>query len=162
MTNAACGKQLIRNGGFESGTSPWSATSGVRTASTATTPAFAGKWLARLGGRTAPRSDTLAQTVTIQPSCSAATMSFELRVITNDPPSKASDTLKAQVVSASGKVLATPATFSNKNATSAYAKSSFSLQPFIGRKVTIRFASNENLAGHATSFLIDNVAVAVS
>ncbi|HET7016808.1 MAG TPA: putative Ig domain-containing protein, partial [Streptosporangiaceae bacterium] len=157
-----CGKQLIGNGGFESGISPWSATSGVRLAAASATPAFAGKWLARLGGRTAPRKDTLAQTVTIQPSCSAATLSFELRVISNDPATKASDTMTVQVVSASGKVLKTLVTFSNKNAAAKYAKSSFSLKPFIGQKVTIKFASNETLKGHTTSFLIDNVAVPVS
>jgi hypothetical protein len=48
------------------------------------------------------------------------------------------------------------------NAASKYAKFSFSLKPFIGRKVTIRFASSETLKGHATSFLVDNVAIAVS
>jgi hypothetical protein len=64
-----CGKQLVGNGGFESGISGWASTSGVRIASAKATPAFAGKWLARLGGRTAPRKDTLSQTVTIQSSC---------------------------------------------------------------------------------------------
>jgi hypothetical protein len=157
----ACGAQLIGNGGFESGTSPWSATSGVRIASATATPAFAGMWLARLGGRTAPRKDTLSQTVTIQPSCDVATLSFERRVITNDPPAKASDTLQVQIVSAAGQVLKTLATFSNQNAASRYASSSFSLTPFIGQKVTIRFVSSETLRGHATSFLIDNVAVPV-
>jgi hypothetical protein len=162
VTTAACGTQLIQNGGFESGTPPWTATPGVRTASTTATPAFAGKWLARLGGRTAPRADTLAQTVTIQPTCTAATLSFHQRIITTDPPAKASDTLKVQVVSASGKVLKTLATFSNKNAAAKYATISVSLTPFIGRKVTITFASNETLTGHTTSFLIDNVAVTAS
>ena len=93
-----CGKQLIGDGGFESGLAPWSATSGVRIAGAAATPAFAGKWLARLGGRTSPRKDTLSQAVTIQPTCGAATLSFELRVISNDPASKASDTMTVQVV----------------------------------------------------------------
>jgi len=162
VTSATCGTQLIRNGGFESGTSPWSATAGVRIANSSAAPAFAGKWLARLGGRTAPRADTLSQAVTIQPACAAATLSFERRIITNDPPAAASDTLTVQVVSASGKVLKTLATFTNQNAAAKYAKSSFSLKPFIGKKVTIRFASSETLAGHTTSFLIDNVAVTAS
>ena len=59
-------------------------------------------------------------------------------------------------------MLKTLATFSNKNASAKYAKSSFSLKPYIGQKVTIKFASNETLKGHVTSFLIDNVAVPVS
>jgi hypothetical protein len=161
-TPPVCGKQLVGNGGFESGISPWTATSGVGIGTAKATPAFAGKFLARLGGRTAPRKDTLSQPVTIQPSCGSATLSFELRVISSDPKTKASDTLKVQVISSSGKVLKTLATFSNKNAAAKYAKSSFALLPFIGQKVTIRFASNETLKGHATSFLIDNVAVPVS
>ena len=158
----ACGKQLVGNGGFESGLPPWSATAGVRIRTTTATPAFAGNWLARLGGRKAPRKDTLSQPVQIQPSCSAATLSFELRVISTDPKTKASDTLKVQIVSASGKVLKTVATFSNKNAAPKYARHSFALTPFIGQKVTIKFAGNETLKGHATSFLIDNAAVPVS
>jgi hypothetical protein len=89
-TPPVCGKQLVGNGGFESGSSPWTATSGVRIGTAKATPAFPGKFLACLGGRTAPRKDTLSQTV------------------------------------------------------------------------TIKFASNETLKGHATSFLIDNVAVPVS
>ena len=128
----ACGAQLIGNGGFESGAAPWTATSGVRIASAKATPAFAGKWLARLGGRTAPRKDTLAQTVTIQPSCKSATLSFEMRIITNDPAAKASDTMAVQVLSSTGKVLKTLATYSNKNAASKYAKFSFSLAAFNG------------------------------
>jgi hypothetical protein len=159
---AACGTQLIGNGGLESGTAPWTATSGVRTASATATPAFAGKWLARLGGRTAPRTDALSQAVTIQPSCGNATLSYELRVITNDPKTTASDTMQVQVLSSAGKVLKTLTVVSNKNAAAKYAKFSFSLKPFIGQKVTIRFASSETLKGHATSFLVDNVAVAVS
>jgi hypothetical protein len=158
----ACGKQLIGNGGFESGLAPWASTQGVRIGTAKATPAFAGKFLARLGGRTAPRKDTLSQPVTIQPTCGAATLSFELRVISNDPKTKASDTLKVQVLSSTGKVLKTLATFSNKNAAAKYAKSSFSLKPFIGQTVTIKFASAETLKGHTTSFLIDNVAVPVS
>jgi hypothetical protein len=166
-TPPACGKQLVGNGGFESGLAPWASTSGVRIGTAKATPAFAGKFLARLGGRKSPRKDTLSQPVTIQPTCGAATLSFELRVISNDPKTKASDTLKVQVLSSAGKVLKTLATFSNKNApkngtTGKYAKSSFSLKPFIGQTVTIKFASSETLKGHTTSFLIDNVAVPVS
>ena len=157
----ACGKQLVGNGGFESGLAPWASTSGVRIGAKAT-PAFAGKFLARLGGRKAPRKDTLSQPVTIQSTCGAATLSFELRVISNDPKTKASDTLKVQVLSSAGKVLKTLATFSNKNAAAKYAKSSFALKPFIGQTVTIKFASAETLKGHTTSFLVDNVAVPVS
>jgi hypothetical protein len=159
---AACGTQLIGDGGFETGTTPWTATAGVRTATSAAAPAFAGHWLARLGGRTAPRTDTLAQAVTIQPSCGTATLSYELRVISNDPKTTASDTLQVQVLSSSGTVLKTLTTVSNKNAASTYARFSFSLKSFIGQKVTIKFTSRETLSGHATSFLVDNVAVAVS
>ncbi|HET7017195.1 MAG TPA: putative Ig domain-containing protein [Streptosporangiaceae bacterium] len=157
-----CGKQLIANGGFESGATPWSATSGVRVASAKATPAFADKWLARLGGRTAPRKDTLSQTVTIQSSCRSATLSFEMRIISNDPAAKASDTLQVRILSSTGKVLKTLATYSNKNAASKYAKFSFNLAAFKGTKITISFASNETLKKHNTSFLIDNVAIPVS
>ena len=100
--------------------------------------------------------------MTIQPSCGAATLSYELRVISNDPKATASDTMAVQVLSSSGAVLRTLTTVSNKSAAAKYATFSFSLKSFIGQKVTIRFASSETLKGHATSFLVDNVAVAVS
>ena len=159
---AACGTQLIANGGFESGTSPWAMTSGVRVTGSTVTPAFAGKFLARLGGRTAPRKDSLSQAVTIQPSCGTAALSYELRVISSDPKTTASDTMTVQVLSPAGKVLKTLAAVSNKATAAKYAKFSFSLKPWIGQKVTIAFASSETLKGHATSFLVGNVAVAVS
>jgi hypothetical protein len=157
-----CGSQLITNGGFETGISPWTATSGTRIASATATPAFAGSWLARLGARTAPRTDTLGQAVTISPACTAATLSFELRVLTNDPATAASDTLKVQVVSPAGKVLKTLATFTNQDAAASYARHFYSLKPWLGQQVTIKFTSNETLTGHTTSFLLDNAGVAAS
>jgi hypothetical protein len=47
---AACGTEAIANGGFESGSSPWTATSGVIRAGTTAEPTHAGTQLALLGG----------------------------------------------------------------------------------------------------------------
>jgi hypothetical protein len=155
----ACGSQLVSNGGFESGLTPWRSSTGVRIASTKALPAYAGKWLGRLGGRTSPRTDYLSQSVTIQASCATATLSFYQRIITNDPATKAYDTLAVRILTPGGKVLKTLAAYSNRNASANYRLYQFSLKAFIGQTIVIRFSSAETLKSHATSFLIDNVAL---
>src|SRR5262249_33586407 len=81
--------ELLRNPGFETGKlAPWVATAGVLKKKASSFPVHAGNWLVRLGGRTAPHTDTLAQTVTVAPAdgtYGAATFSFWLEIKTSDP-----------------------------------------------------------------------------
>jgi serine protease len=159
--------QLLANPGFETGKlTPWVATSGVLKKKASSFPAHAGNWLVRLGGRTAPHTDTLAQTVTVAPAdgtYGAATLSFWLEIKTNDPASKASDRLKVQVFDASGTVLKkTLHRYSNLNAVSHYVRRSFSLKAFAGQTITLKFTGTQTLSGHSTSFLIDDTALNAS
>ena len=101
--------------------------------------------------------------MTIPASCTSATLSFWLYVNSNDPVNRAADTFTAQVLSASGTVLATLATFSNQDEGSGYVQHAYSLKPFIGQQVTIRFTGAETLGGgFDTNFFEDDNALSVS
>ena len=159
--------ELLRNPGFETGKlTPWVATAGVLKKKSSSFPVHAGSWLARLGGRTAPHTDTLAQTVTVAPTdgtYGAATFSFWLEIKTNDPASKASDTLTVQVLDASGTVVKqTLHVYSNQDAVGHYVQHSFSLNSFLGQTVVLKFTGAQTLAGHSTSFFIDDTALNAS
>jgi serine protease len=159
--------QLLQNPGFETGKlAPWLATAGVLKKKSSSFPVHAGNWLARLGGRTAPHTDTLAQTVTVAPAggtYGAATFSFWLDNKTNDPASKASDTLTVQVLDASGTVVKqTLHVYSNRDAVGHYVQHSFSLNSFLGQTIVLKFTGAQTLTGHSTSFFIDDTALNAS
>ena len=164
--------QLLRNPGFETGKlTPWVATAGVLKKKASSFPVHAGSWLVRLGGRTAPHTDTLAQTVTVAPTggtYGAATFSFWLEIKTNDPASKASDTLTVQELGNGGTVLKTLGTFSNLNAVGHYVQHSFVLDPSSFNNstengtITVKLTATQTLSGHTTSFLIDDAALNAS
>jgi subtilase family serine protease len=155
--------QLIGNPGFETGRlTPWTSTAGVLASTSLGVPAHTGSWLAWLDGYGAPHTDTLSQTLTLPPACVHASLSFWLNIQTNDPATKASDTFTIQVLSPSGTVLATLGTLSNLTATGRYARHTFSLAPYIGQKITVRFTGKQTLTGHSTSFLQDDTALTVS
>jgi putative Ig domain-containing protein len=156
--------QLLGNPGFESGSSsPWTASAGVLANTGSGVPAHSGSWLAWLDGYGGRHTDTLAQTVTIPASCQNATLSFWLYINSDDPANRAADTFTAQVLSASGTVLATLATFSNQNEGSGYVQHAYSLKSFIGQKVTIKYTGAETLGGgFDTNFFEDDNALSVS
>jgi serine protease len=171
FTQAIQSTELLVNPGFDTGRlSPWRATSGVLKRNSSSLPARSGRWLARLGGRAAPHTDTLAQTLTVAPpngQYRTATFSFWLEIKTNDPARRAHDRLKVQELTTGGTVLRTLATFSNLNAVGHYVKHTFVLraasyhgQP--GQKIILKFTGTETLAGHTTSFLIDDTALSAS
>ncbi|MHA5054612.1 hydrolase [Streptomyces sp. SD15] len=152
--------QLLANPGFESGSSSWTATSGVITNSTSQA-ARTGSYKAWLNGYGSANTDTLSQAVTIPSGC-AATLSFHLHVDTAETTaSTAYDTLKAQVLNSSGTVLATLATYSNLNAASGYTQRTFDLGGYAGQTVTIKFTGVEG-STLQTSFVIDDTALNVS
>ncbi|AYG84404.1 hypothetical protein DWB77_06618 [Streptomyces hundungensis] len=150
--------QLLANPGFESGSSGWTATSGIINTS-AGEPARTGAYKAWLGGKGTAHTDTLAQTVTIPAGC-AASLAFQLHIDTAETSSTAYDTLKVQVVDAGGAVLATPLTYSNLNAASGYAQRTVDLSGYAGQTVTLRFTATEG-SKLQTSFVIDDTALTV-
>ncbi|WP_107090639.1 hydrolase [Streptomyces sp. WM6378] len=150
--------QLLANPGFESGSSGWTATSGIINTSSGE-PARTGAYKAWLGGKGSAHTDTLAQTVTIPAGC-AASLAFQLHIDTAETSSTAYDTLKVQVLNGSGTVLGTLATYSNVNAASGYAPRTFDLGAYAGQTVTLKFTATEG-SKLQTSFVVDDTALTV-
>ncbi|MEU3248070.1 hydrolase [Streptomyces sp. NPDC006875] len=152
--------QLLANPGFESGSSSWTASSGVITNSSGEA-ARTGSYKAWMDGYGSAHTDTLAQTVTVPSGC-AATLNFYLHVDTAETTtSTAYDTLKAQVLNGSGTVLSTLATYSNLNAASGYTLRSLNLSAYAGQTVTVKFTGTEG-STLQTSFVLDDMALDVS
>jgi hypothetical protein len=150
----------VTNGGFESGSTGWSASSGVIDNSSGEA-AHSGSYKAWLDGYGTTTTDTLSQSVAIPSSATSATLSFWLHVDTDETTtSKAYDTLTAQLQTSSGTVLATLATYSNLNAASGYAQKSFDVSAYKGQTVKIYFKGVED-SELQTSFVIDDVSLQV-
>src|SRR5215467_10339564 len=153
--------QLLGNPGFETGTAaPWSASSGVISDNTQEPP-HSGSWDAWLDGYGHTHTDTLSQTVTLPAGCSTYNLSFWLHIDTAETTTTtAYDTLKVQVLGSSGTVLSTLHTYSNLNHNTGYAKRSFSLSSYAGKKITLKFTGAEDYELQ-TSFVIDDTAINV-
>jgi len=149
--------ERVSNGGFESGATGWSGSTGAIGTFTGQS-AFEGSKYAWLGGNGSTASETLTQAVTIPSSASSATLSFALHIDTAESASKVYDKLLVTVKSSSGTVLATLASYSNVNAASGYQTRSFSLLPYRGQTVTLSFAATED-SSLQTSFVLDKVSL---
>ena len=154
--------ELITNGGFESGATGWTLTTGVlcTNAGCPGETAHAGTGFVWLDGYGAKHTDSATQSVTIPSGKTSATLSFYLHIDTQETGTTAYDKLSVQVLSSSGTVLATLATYSNANAASGYALKTLSLAPYIGQTVKIKFNGVED-STLATSFVLDDVSVKV-
>ena len=156
-------QQLLGNPGFENGSgSPalWTVSSGVIDSGTSEA-AHGGTWKAWMCGYGSTHTDTLYQSVTIPSTITTATLSFWLHIDTAETTTtSAYDTLKVQVRSSSGTVLATLATYSNLNAATGYAQKSFSLAAYKGQTVQIYLVGAED-SSLQTSFVVDDFALNV-
>ena len=148
-SGGTCGTtQLLANTGFESGSTGWTASSGVITNSSSEA-AHAGSYKAWLDGYGTTHTDTLSQTVTIPSGCSGATLSFWLHVDTDETTTTtAYDTL---TVAAKGTTLAT---YSNLNAASGYVQKSLTVTGSGSTTVTFTGVEGTQIQ---TSFVVDDV-----
>ncbi|MFF4972376.1 M1 family aminopeptidase [Streptomyces sp. NPDC001083] len=154
--DACTAAQVVANGGFESGTSPWTQSStSVITSRTGQT-AHGGTSFAWLDGVGSTHTDTLSQSVTIPAGCSSATLTFWLHIDTTETTtSTAYDKLTAKIGST------TLATYSNLNKNTGYAQKSFDVSAFAGQTVTVAFTGTED-SSLRTSFVLDDVALDTS
>ncbi|MFI5683148.1 M1 family aminopeptidase [Streptomyces sp. NPDC051636] len=154
---AACTPaQVVTNGGFESGTSPWSQSSTSVITSRSGQTAHGGTSFARLDGAGSTHTDTLSQSVTIPPGCTSATLTFRLHVDTAETTSStAYDRLTAKIGST------TLATYSNLDRHTGYVQKSFDVSAFTGRTVSLAFTGTED-SSLRTSFVVDDVALGTS
>ncbi|MFJ3230977.1 M1 family aminopeptidase [Streptomyces sp. NPDC086787] len=148
--------QVVGNGGFENGTSPWTQSStSVITSRTGQT-AHGGSSFAWLGGTGRTRTDTLSQSVTVPSGCSTATLTFWLHIDTAETTSSTQyDKLTAKIGST------TLATYSNLNKNTGYVQKSFDVSSFAGQTVTLAFTGTED-SSLQTSFVLDDIALDTS
>lgn len=158
------GSQLLGNTGFEGGTaSPWTVSTGVLCSNSSCSgeTAHGGTGFIWLDGYGKATVDTVSQAVTLPAAEKSATLSFWLHVDTAETSkTNAYDTLKVQVLDASGNVLGTVAQFSNINAASGYQQHNADLSAYIGKSITLKFAGTED-AEYQTSFVLDDVTLNV-
>lgn len=148
--------QVVANGGFESGTSPWSQSQTSVITSRAGQSAHGGTTFAWLDGVGSTHTDTLSQSVTIPSGCSTATLTFWLHIDTAETTSStAYDKLTAKVGST------TLATYSNLNKNTGYLQKSLDVSAFAGQTVNLAFTGTED-SSLQTSFVIDDVALNTS
>ncbi|MFI5925650.1 M28 family peptidase [Micromonospora sp. NPDC051543] len=154
-SGGCAGGQVVGNGGFESGSTPWTASSGVITNSSGQA-ARTGSYKAWLDGYGSTHTDTLSQSVTVPAGCASYTLSFWLHIDTAETTtSTAYDKLTVQVGST------TLATYSNLNAASGYTQRTFNVAGFAGQTVTLKFTGTED-SSLQTSFVIDDVTLQAS
>jgi Zn-dependent metalloprotease len=151
--------ELVVNGSFESGTSPWAGNTGVIGNYSGQT-AYDGTRFAWLGGNGTTATETLYQSVTIPSTATAANFSFALHIDTAESGSTVYDKLVVTVKNSSGTTLGTLATYSNANAASGYQIRSFSLLPYKGQTVRLHFNMTED-SSLQTSFVVDKVSLQV-
>ena len=158
VNNVIVETELVQNGGFESGSTNWTATSGVITNASGES-AHAGSYFAWLDGYGSATTDTVAQTVTIPSGTTTATLSFWLHIDTDETTTTTVyDTLTVQLQNSSGGVLTTLATYSNLNKNTGYAQKTFDVSAYKGQTVKIYFKGVED-ASYQTSFVLDDVSL---
>ncbi|SEP53889.1 Ig domain-containing protein [Amycolatopsis saalfeldensis] len=155
-------QQVLGNPGFETGTpSPWAASAGI-IKNSASEPPHAGSWDAWLDGHGSAHTDTLAQTVTLPTGCATYAMSFWLHVDTAETSTTtAYDSLTLQILNSAGTVLATPATYSNRDAANGYVQHRVDLSAYAGQTITVKFTGTEDYTKQ-TSFVLDDTALNLS
>ncbi|NRD76830.1 peptidase S53 [Bacillus sp. BRMEA1] len=149
--------QLIQNGGFESGQSPWveSSTGGYQIIDSSLP--HSGSYSAYLNGYN-NSTDIIYQTVTIPSTATSATLTFWTYVSTTEI-SHPYDYLYAQVRNSSGSALSTLLTL-NDGTASGWVQHSYNLINFKGQTIQIAFKGT-NDSSNPTDFYVDDVSLQV-
>ncbi len=157
VSNSTGGADLITNGGFESGSTGWTQTSGVIGQYGSSEPTHGGVYDAWMDGYGSSHTDTLSQSFAIPSTATSATLSFYLHVDSAETTTTtAYDKLTVKVKH--GSTTTTLATFSNLNKASGYTLHSYNLLAYKGQTVTLTFSGKED-SSLQTSFVLDDVSV---
>ncbi len=155
-TSTPTATNLIVNGGFEQGSSPWVESSSGGYEIVDTSRPHSGSHEAYLCGYNTCQ-DSLYQTITLPASSTSDVLTYFWYMTTTET-SHAYDFLSVEVRSSSGTVLATLQTISDGSTAGKWKSASFDLSAYIGQTVQIAFvATNGSLK--PTSFYLDDVAV---
>jgi hypothetical protein len=147
-----CSGQKLTNPGFESGSTGWTASSGVINTDGANS--HSGSGYAWLDGYGTTHTDTLSQAVSIPSGCSAS-LTYYLWISSSEGTSHAYDKL---TLTANGT---TVQSFSNVNKGSGYVQRTVNLSSYAGQTVTLKWTGTED-SSLQTSFLIDDTALTLS
>jgi fibronectin type 3 domain-containing protein len=158
-TTSACtgGGELITNGGFESGTTPW-VLSGSAFRSTGSYP-HSGLAYSYLGNADSV-SGAEYQQIAI-PTTATGTLTFWLNTTSAETTTTTQyDKLFVEVRNTAGTLLATLATYSNLNKTTAgvYSQKSLNVAAYKGQTVRIQFRATTDVS-LITTFRVDDVSV---
>ncbi|MEU4247754.1 putative Ig domain-containing protein [Amycolatopsis sp. NPDC026612] len=152
---SGCSGQQLGNPGFETGTSPWTASTGIITTSADGEAPHTGSYLAYLNGYGSTHTDTVSQSVSIPAGCHA-TLTYYLHVDSAETTtSSAYDKLTVKAGST------TLATYSNLNKATGYQQRTVDVSAFAGQTVTLTFTGTED-SSLQTSFCIDDTALTLS
>ncbi|WP_077489939.1 S8 family serine peptidase [Sinomonas mesophila] len=147
----------LLNPGFESAGTSW--TSNYSDTFESGSSARSGSGYAALNGWGRSTSYRLDQRVAVPTGTGTASLSFFLRVLSDEGTSTAYDTFRVQVID--GLTTKTLATFSNKDKGSAYVLRTLDLSAFKGKTVTLRFLGTEDYS-YATTFQVDDTKLALA
>jgi hypothetical protein len=151
-----CSGQKLVNPGFESGTTSWTASSGVIGQNGSQgQPTHGGTWNAWLDGYGRTHIDTISQSVAIPAGCHA-TLTFWLHIDTAETTT--STQFDKLTITAGSTTLGT---LSNLNKGTGYTQRTFDVSAFAGQTVTIKFTGTED-SSLQTSFVVDDTAVTLS
>lgn len=142
------------NGGFESGSSPWTATAGVVTNQSGQV-SHSGAYMAWLNGYGASHTDSASQSLALPAGCATARLAFYLHIDTDEDESVVYDRF---TVSVGGQTLET---LSNLDAAPGYVLKSYDVSRFAGQTVTLKFQGVEDQSLQ-TSFVVDDVTLQAS
>jgi Zn-dependent metalloprotease len=148
----SCGTNLLLNPGFETVGANWTATPGVLGNGGS---AHTGTQFAWLDGYGNTHTDTLSQTVTIPPTCTAVQLCYFLKISTAETITTTQfDKLTVKIGST------TLGTFSNLNAVAfaGYTQVCHNVGSFAGTTQTVSFTGTED-SSLQTSFIIDDTSL---
>ncbi|WP_439381310.1 putative Ig domain-containing protein [Amycolatopsis lexingtonensis] len=150
-----CSGQKLGNPGFESGTSPWTASSGVVGTSSSGEAPHGGTYFAYLDGYGSAHTDTLSQSVSIPAGCHA-TLTYYLHI---DTAETTTTTAYDKLVVKAG--VTTLASYSNLDHATGYQLRTVDVSAFAGQTVTVTFTGTED-SSLQTSFCVDDTALTLS
>lgn len=152
----SAGGNVISNGGFENGTSPWVENSSGGYTIIDTTRPHAGAYSAYLCGYN-NCSDSIYQQVTIPGSVTTATLTYYWYMSTQET-THAYDYLYVRIRNSSGTTLTTLQTLSDGSTANSWQQASFNVSSYKGQTIQVAFVST-NGAKNPTDFYVDDVAL---
>jgi fibronectin type 3 domain-containing protein len=157
-TQAASSTELVTNGGFEGSSSGWTLAGNAYWTGTGSYPK-SGTGYTYLGNVN-NASGTMYQQLTI-PTSATGTLTFWLNTVSNETSTTTKyDYLYVEVRNTSGTLLATLATYSNLDKTTAgnYVQKSLSLAAYKGQTIRLQFRGTTD-SSYTTTFRLDDVSV---